>query len=40
MGKNTKTDKKTVSVKDLELKGLKDVKGAVLPTAVEYSVRK
>ena len=38
MGKNRKTDKKTVSVKDLGLKDLKDVKGGALPTAVEYAV--
>src|SRR5439155_1196023 len=38
IGKNKKTDRNTVGVKDLELKGSKDVKGADLPTAVEYEV--
>ena len=39
MGKNKKTDRDTVGVKDLELKESKDVKGAALPMG-DGSVRK
>ena len=39
IGKNKKTDRNTVGVKDLELKGSKDVKGADLPMG-DGSVRK